>query len=123
MTGADSDTRRRRQKAGQRGETWAAVWLALKGYRPIARRLKTPVGEIDLVLRRGRLLVFAEVKSHRRGDPEAVSATQRRRIGRAAAWLLANRPSLEGLDCRFDVVMMRGLAPPRHILDAWRPEL
>ena len=54
--------RARAERAGRRGETLAACWLMLGGWRVIARRVKTPRGEVDLVVRRGRTLCFVEVK-------------------------------------------------------------
>lgn len=113
--------RKRRYRAGLRGEMLAAAWLRLKGYRVLAKRYRTPVGEIDLVLRRRDVVVFAEVKAHRAGGAEAVSARQRNRIGRCAEWILARDPSLAAAaEYRFDVVLIRPWAPPVHIVDAWR---
>ena len=118
-------TRARRLRAVRRGrwaETAAALLLRLKGYRIIARDLRTPVGEIDLVARRGRVLVLVEVKA--RGDEAvalgALRAAQRHRIIRAGAWLIARRPELCGLDLRCDVVIVTGFRLPRHLADAWQ---
>lgn len=80
------------------------------------------VGEIDLIARRGHVLVFVEVKA--RGDfataADSVSHHQRRRITRAARAFLASRPELGNLDIRFDVMLVSPLRLPRHITDAWR---
>ena len=54
-------------QAGQKGEAWAAAYLRRRGYRVLARNYRVPSGEIDLILQRGNLLVFAEVKSRRGG--------------------------------------------------------
>jgi hypothetical protein len=59
--------RRFAERAGRRGEFWAGLLLRLKGYRILARRVKTPVGEIDLIARRGGLTVF--VARRRRPPP------------------------------------------------------
>lgn len=120
------DTARRRaaEKRGRRGEALAVLWLRLKGFRIVGRRVKTPVGEIDLIARRGRLLVVAEVKT-RAALAEAAGAltgAQRRRIARAAAWVMANRPGLAGCDLRFDLIGVAGWRPPLHLADAFRPE-
>jgi len=109
------------RRRGRRAETLAAWLLRLKGFRILARDRRETGGEIDLIARRGRLLVFVEVKA--RADAgaaaAAVSATQRRRIVRAARGFLARRPDLADLTLRFDAVLVAGF-PPRHIADAWR---
>ena len=62
--------RQRAESGGRRAETLAAWWLRLKGWRILATRARTPVGEVDLVARRGRTLAFVEVKA-RATDDEA----------------------------------------------------
>jgi putative endonuclease len=108
---------------GRGAELAAGLLLQLKGFSILARRYRSPVGEIDIVARRGRLLVFVEVK--RRAATvaalEAVGARQRRRIARAAEHFLRQRPALAGLDCRFDVVACPPWRLPHHLADAWRP--
>ena len=115
--------RRLAWRRGRRGESLAAWWLRLKGYRILARGLKSPVGEIDIVACRGRTLAIVEVK--RRGDHLAAAAAlgprQQARIARAAAWLLARRPELAGHAVRFDVLLITPHRWPRHLADAWRP--
>jgi len=110
--------------AGVRAEALAAVLLTGKGFRIVERRFACPAGEIDIVARRGRLLVFVEVKARRDAATaaEAITPRQRRRIERAAEAFLQGRPDLAGMDLRFDAVVFgRGLWP-RHITDAWRPD-
>ena len=108
-----SESRQQAERRGRRTETLAAWLLRLKGYRVLARRYKTPAGEIDLIVRRGGTIVFVEVKQ--RPDEtaaiEAVTAQARRRIARAAALWVSRHPQAAGLDQRFDLV----LAPPRRI--------
>jgi putative endonuclease len=85
--------------------------------------VRTPVGEIDLIARRGRTLAFVEVKA-RSGDGivDALTARQRRRIVRAAEAFLATRPTLALLDVRFDLMLVgRGLFP-RHLRGAFRAD-
>jgi len=79
-----------------------------KGFRIVARRWKSPVGEIDLIARRGRLLVFAEVKARARLDDaaESLSERQRRRIAAAAEIWLANNPDDATCDMRFDAILV-----------------
>lgn len=114
-----------RQAAERRGR-WAeilAAWrLRLAGWRVVARNLRTPVGEIDLIVRRGRVLAFVEVKirNAEAGAAEAIRASQQLRIRNAAAAFLARRPEVAGLDLRFDAVLVVPGRWPQHVADAWR---
>jgi putative endonuclease len=107
---------------GRRAEWQAALLLALKGYRIVARNARTPVGEIDLVARRGRIVAFVEVKA--RPDhslaSDALRADQQGRIIRAGEWFLAARPDLGKLDRRYDVILVAPGRWPIHLRDAWR---
>ena len=114
--------RRQAERRGHGAEV-AAVWLLrLKGYRILARRFRVPAGEIDLVARRGRVLVAVEVKNRAAFDAaaEAVLAPQRRRIARALEHFRARNPHLAQLECRFDVVMVVPGRWPRHLPNAWQ---
>lgn len=86
----------RAYRSGLFAETLAALLLRLKGHRVVARRYKTPVGEIDLVALKGKRLAFIEVKRRKTAEDAAwtVPAKQRRRIVRAAQyWLAGTRTS------------------------------
>lgn len=111
-------------RRGRLGESFAIVSLTLRGYSILARGLKSPLGEIDIVARRGRMLAFVEVKARGSFDhaAEALLARQRQRIARAAAGFLANRPELSGCQPRFDVILVAPWRWPRHIIDAWRTD-
>jgi putative endonuclease len=104
------------EKRGRRAELAAAWFLRLQGYRLLARRFKTPVGEIDLVMRRGRTIVFVEVKQRPSEAEalEAVTARGRKRIVRAAEYWLARHPAAAGFDLRYDVVVALPRRLPRH---------
>lgn len=113
-----------RVKAYRRGvfaETLAALLFRLKGYRIVARRYRTPVGEIDLVALRGKRLVFVEVKRRKTAEDAAwtLPAKQRRRIVRAAQYWLASHPDVTGHDIAFDVVLTAPWPWPRHIENAF----
>jgi putative endonuclease len=119
--------RERRRAAERRGKTaeFLCLWhLRLKGYRVVARRYKSPVGEVDLIVRRGGVLAAIEVKA--RGDfdtaGEAITPRQQRRITRAIAHFLGGRPDLATLAARFDIMLVAPRRWPRHIVDAWREE-
>jgi putative endonuclease len=114
--------RRRAWQRGRRAEALAILALSLAGYRILARNLKSPLGEIDIVARRGCWVAFIEVKT--RPDwgkaAEALAGRQRRRIARAAAGFLAVHPELAGHQPRFDVILIIPWRWPRHIINAWR---
>lgn len=114
--------RHRAQRWGRWAESLAAWRLRLAGYRVVARNFRSPVGEIDLVVRRGRVLAFVEVKTrHLLADAaEAIRPAQQARIRNAAAAFLARHPGLAGLDLRFDAVLVPPGRLPRHLPDAWR---
>jgi putative endonuclease len=114
----------RRRAAFRRGlsaETRAAALLLVKGYRILARRWQSPVGEIDIVARRRGVLIFVEVKARAGLDEaaEAVSGRQRRRIAAAAAAWLASHPEHASAEVRFDAVLVRPRRWPRHIAAAF----
>lgn len=112
--------RRAAELAGRDGETRAAWYLRLRGWRILDRRVRTPAGEVDLVARRGRLVAFVEVKA-RRTVAELDFAIDERRLARvaAAAEYLMPRYASEGEDIRVDVLLIAPGVKPRHIENAW----
>jgi putative endonuclease len=106
---------------GLSAESRAAVLLIAKGYRIVARRWRSPAGEIDIVARRRNTLVFVEVKARAQLDAAAESVLvrqQRRIIAAAEAWL-ADHPDDLNCDMRFDVVLVAPKSLPRHIQAAF----
>jgi putative endonuclease len=117
---AKSAPRPERQAAfriGISAESRAAVYLIAKGFRILARRWRSPLGEIDIVARRRQLLVFAEVKARASLDEaaESVNERQRRRIAAAAEIWLAANPDKTIRDIRFDAILVAPGKIPRHI--------
>jgi len=106
---------------GLSAESRAAALLIAKGYRIVARRFRSPVGEIDIVARRGRALIFVEVKARGRLEDaaEAVIVRQQRRIIAAAEAWLASHPDDVNCDIRFDVMLVAPRSLPRHIVAAF----
>ena len=104
-------TRPSTHAAGRRAEWRALVHYALRGYLVLGRNVWAGGYEIDLIVRRGRTLVFCEVKSktgERLGDPlEMVSPEKVRRLRRAAETWLATHRELDSLEITFEVVAMR----------------
>lgn len=108
-------------RRGLHAETLCCWWLRLKGYRVLERRARTPVGEIDILARRGQILAVIEVKQRKSRDEAgaAVGAHQRRRLSRAARWILASRPRLARLSVRYDAMLVAPWRLPRHLAGAW----
>lgn len=115
--------RRRAQRRGVWAETLCCLWLLAKGYRIVARQFRTPVGEIDIAARRGRILAIVEVKARasRQAAAAAITYRQQQRILRATEVLMRRRPELVTLQPRFDAMLVLPRRPPHHIMDAWRP--
>lgn len=110
------------ERRGRRGERRAAWWLRLHGWRVLARRVKTPRGEIDLIARRGRTVAFVEVKwrAGKAGLDQAIDAYRLRRVG-AAVEAVAHRHARAGDTIRIDVLLLAPGRWPRHIVNAWQP--
>ena len=116
-----SPERLRAERAGRRAEALAALFLQLQLYRIVERRLKTPVGEIDLIVERFGVTAFVEVKARARaGDEgEALLAVNQQRIVRAAQYYLTRNPALAATPLRFDVIFLAPRAWPRHVKGAF----
>ena len=109
------------ERHGRRGEGWAALWLRLQGWRIVARRVKTPRGEIDLIARRGRTVAFIEVKA-RASRAEADLALDDYRLRRVAAGAeaVAHHYARNGDQMRIDAMFLIPRRLPRHVPDVWR---
>jgi putative endonuclease len=108
-------------RTGVSAEARAAAFLIAKGYRILAKRFRTPYGEIDLVARRRNLLIFVEVKARATLDDAAYAVTprqQRRIIDAAQAWLMAH-PEHTEFDLRFDAMLIAPRRLPRHLMAAF----
>ena len=106
---------------GLSAESRAAAWLIAKGYRILARRFRTPHGEIDIVARRRNLIAFVEVKARASLDEAAyaVTARQQQRIVNAAEGWLMTHPEHADFDLRFDAMLIAPRRLPRHLLAAF----
>lgn len=112
--------RARRQRAlrrGSRGEWLASLALMLKGYRIVERRYRTKLGEIDLIARRGDLVLIVEVKvrSTLVQAMEAIGHLSERRIADAADLWLMRQPDHARLSIRFDMVAVLPRRWPVHV--------
>ncbi|WP_264046304.1 YraN family protein [Methylobacterium flocculans] len=113
--------RRLTESRGRAAETLALMFLMLKGYLPLGTRFRAAGGEIDLIVRRGRTVVFVEVKA--RGTLEAAQgAIDARKIGRfsraARAWI-SRHPDCGAATFRADAVFVSPRTWPRHVPDAF----
>ena len=112
------------EKAGRRAEFWAAGYLRLKGYRILARRYKTKQGEIDIIARKGKIIVIAEVKYRKdvKNIHDSVSFKNSQRIMNAAEIYLTRNPVFieKGFELRFDIIHVIGRRKINHIADAFR---
>ncbi|MGE3866325.1 MAG: YraN family protein [Hyphomonadaceae bacterium] len=124
MTTPSLASRRKAERRGRFAETFAALWLMAKGYRIVARRARTPFGEIDLAALKGGVLAVVEVKARPTldGGLYAIGPRQRGRLLRAGADL-ARRLRLPGdAPIRFDVVVVQPWRWPAHLRSAFRED-
>ena len=124
--GPDAANISRRQhafKQGRGAEANARWLLCAKGYRVLARNFRHPLDEVDLIVRRGCLLIFVEVKlrADRDAGPYAVSPAQWRRVSAGASRFVARHPHYAGLVWRFDTFVVGGNGRFRHNKNFWRP--
>lgn len=111
--------RRRRYRAGLRAEAGAVFYLRLKGYRILARRWKTPVGEIDIIALRGGRIAFVEVKRRKTFEAAEASITPqlRRRVRRAADIWLSQNSAYQRHCVGFDLLFLVAGRWPRYLQD------
>jgi putative endonuclease len=108
-------------RTGLSAETRAAAYLMAKGYRILAKRFRTPHGEIDLIAKRRNLVAFVEVKARATLDEAAFAVTPRQQsriIDAAQGWLIAH-PEHAELELRFDAILIAPRRLPRHLLAAF----
>jgi putative endonuclease len=115
------ETRRAAHGLGVRGEERAALLLRFKGYKILARRFSTYVGEVDIVALKRRCLVFVEVKARPTLElaAESIRHSQRARIARGAEAFVSRHPHYVGYDMRFDAVLVAPGRLPRHLKAAF----
>ncbi|ASY59020.1 YraN family protein [Sinorhizobium sp. CCBAU 05631] len=108
-------------KRGHLAEYRAALCLMLKGYRIVAMRYRTKLGEIDIIARRGDLIACVEVKARASfyGAVFAVSDTAQRRIRAASDIWLSRQTDFHRLSVRYDIVAVMPWRWPRHLPDAF----
>ena len=112
-----TDARYRAYRKGHRGELVASLALLFKGYRIVARRFRTKAGEIDLIARRGDLVLVVEVKARPTllQAMEAITVTAERRIESAADIWLSRQADHARLSVRFDMIAVLPRRWPVHV--------
>lgn len=117
----DRGRRRKAERRGRFAEVLVAVYLRLKGYRIVALRYRTPVGEIDIIARKKGLVAFIEVKARRevRQALDAVGPAAQHRIRSAGDCWLARQTDAHLLSLRYDIVAVQKWRFPRHFVDAF----
>jgi putative endonuclease len=117
-----AQARYRAYRKGHRGEFLASLALILKGYRIVARRFRVKAGEIDLIARRGDLVLVVEVKARPTlmAAMEAITATAERRIEAATDIWLARQPDHARLSVRFDLIAVLPHRWPVHVPDIFQ---
>jgi putative endonuclease len=109
--------RRKAYRLGHSSEWLAAAALMLKGFRIVARRYRTKLGEIDLIARRGDLVLIVEVKARKTlmEAMEAIAYESERRIEGAADLWLTRQRDFAKLSVRFDMVAVLPWRWPVHV--------
>ncbi|MFD1329259.1 YraN family protein [Mycoplana ramosa] len=120
-TEAERKLRRRAFRRGHVAEFVAALYLLAKGYRVLALRYRTRVGEIDIIARKRDLVICVEVKARRSEESAvfAVTGTAQRRIRAASDLWLARQRDAHRLSVRYDIIAVRPWRIPRHLPDAF----
>jgi len=112
--------------AGRSAEGLAALMLLISGYVILARRWRSVVGEIDIIARKGKRLIFVEIKFRRRLENwHGITRHQQQRISRAAELYVAQKRFSLDFEWRFDVILFHfdySVWPPlwRHYKNAWQ---
>jgi putative endonuclease len=96
------------------------IYLFFTFHRILAWRYKTKFGEIDLVAKCGRNIVFLEVKARKNKDNnEVLTLHQQKRISDAAKIFLQRNKAYSNLNCRFDLIIFNSGLSLKHIKNSW----
>lgn len=108
------------EKRGRRGEAQAAWFLRLQGWRIVGERVKTPLGEVDLIARRGKTVAFVEVKMRSKAVDlaTAIDAYRLRRVA-AAAEILLPKYGKDAENMQIDVILVAPWRWPHHLQNVW----
>jgi putative endonuclease len=120
-----SQAQDRAGRKGQAAEWLAAAYLMAKGYRILARRYGGKGGEIDLIARRGKTVIFVEVKARAamQAAETAISTQKAMLVSRRVSNWLARNPWANGHDLRADAVFLAPRSWPRHVTQVFELQL
>lgn len=97
-------------------ETAAVLYYASRGYLPVARRYKTKLGEIDLIVASGKQIIFVEVKARKKHDPIfPLHPMQLQRIQRAALLFVAKTPRFASVQQSVDLLLIKPWSWPQRL--------
>ena len=113
--------KRQAERKGRWSENLVILWLRLKGYRILEKRIKTPKGEIDIIAKRFKSLIFIEVKARKNVETGLFSITPRqiKRIISAANYWRSVKHKYNDFTCRFDIVIVNPYLSITHIKNAF----
>ncbi len=101
-------------------EVFARLYLRIKFYNILAKRYRSPFGEIDIVARKNNQIIFIEVKARENIDlMDFISARQQSRINKSAEYFLSSKAKYQGYNIRFDVIIMNKYFWPKHFISYW----
>lgn len=109
-------------QSGLLAEWRARLYLRLKGYRIMGKRLHTPVGEIDILAKKGKTWIIAEVKYRKDRETalHAISDQQQKRLINASLWVSKQYNLNQDTPFRFDAILLWGRFRIKHIKNAWQ---
>ncbi|MEK6734879.1 MAG: YraN family protein [Pseudomonadota bacterium] len=105
---------------GLLAEFASSIYLRFKLYKILLKRHKTPFGEIDLIARKGNIIIFFEVKARKdTKSMDFIGVRQKNRIINAAQYFLLKNPKYKNYNIRFDVIIMNKYFIPLHFQSYW----
>lgn len=112
--------KRRAYRFGNAAEILTMLWLVATGHRILAWRMRNAAGEVDIIARRGQIIIALEVKARlRRDHDELISTRQQQRISHAMQLWLAKHPQFAQYEVRIDALLISANHWPRRISSAW----
>ena len=114
---------------GNLAEFMARCYFRIKGYTILAKNLKTsgkaPIGEVDFIAKKGKTIIFAEVKKRQSIEKAkyAILPKQQKRIVNAAKIYIKNHPNYQNCNIRFDAVLVKFPFQILHIKNAWNENI
>lgn len=117
-------THKKTYQIGKWAEWRAGLYLRLRGYKIIAKRLRTPMGEIDILAQKNGVWIVAEVKYRPTTESSkySISDHQKHRLINASLWVMNHYTLPQDTDFRFDAILLSPKTPIQHIKNAWQAD-